>query len=119
MKVESRKCTAPFFKSETVDDLLSSDPIKLCSVHAVENVNAIYSGSTLPFSHSGITLIYGENGSGKSGYTRILKNACFAKHVEPEILSNVYKNQKGPQGAKISFLKNGERLVWDWSPEKH
>lgn len=115
---EQKNCTAPFFKSETVDELPSSDPIKLCSVHAVENVNAIYNGSTLPFSHSGITLIYGENGSGKSGYTRILKNACFAKHVEPEILPNVYKNQKGPQGAKISFLKNGERLVWDWSPGK-
>lgn len=115
---EQKNCTAPFFKSETVDDLPSTDPIKLCSVHAVENVNAIYNGSTLPFSHSGITLIYGENGSGKSGYTRLLKNACFAKHVEPEILPNVYKNQKGPQSAKISFLKNGERLVWDWSPGK-
>lgn len=85
-------------------------------MHSVENVNAIYNGSTLPFSHSGITLIYGENGSGKSGYTRLLKNACFAKHVEPEILPNIYKPQKGSQCAKISFIKNGERFVWEWSP---
>ncbi|MBK5411543.1 AAA family ATPase [Pseudomonas sp. TH34] len=113
---EQKNCTAPFFQSETADDQPLSDPIKLCSVHSVENVNAIYNGSTLPFSHSGITLIYGENGSGKSGYTRLLKNACFAKHVEPEILPNIYKPQKGSQCAKISFIKNGERFVWEWSP---
>lgn len=115
---ELKDCTAPFVKNEIIDDLPTSEPIKLCSVYAVENVNAIYNGSTLPFSHSGVTLIYGENGSGKSGYTRLLKNACFSKHIEPEILPNVYKNQKGPQTAKISFLKNGERLVWEWSPGK-
>lgn len=115
---EHKDCIAPFFEAEVTGDLPADDPIKLCSIHAVENVNAIDNGSALPFNHDGITLIYGENGSGKSGYTRILKSACFSKHVEPEILANVYKAHKGPQSAKISLLKNGERLVWDWSPGK-
>lgn len=115
---EQRKCIAPVFTSESIDDALTPDPIKLCGVHTVENVNAIHNGSILPFSHQGITLIYGENGSGKSGYTRILKSACFAKHIDPEILPNIYKSGSRPQSAKISFIKNGERIHWDWSPGK-
>ena len=115
---EQKNCSAPLLMSETVDEAPSDEPIKLCSIHAVENVNAIDNSTKLPFSHEGITLIYGENGSGKSGYTRILKSACFSKHVESEILTNVYKANKGLQSAKISLLKNGERLVWDWSPGK-
>jgi energy-coupling factor transporter ATP-binding protein EcfA2 len=115
---EQKNCTSPFLENKESDIEPAVEVVNLCSVHAVENVNAIHNSSRLPFSHSGITIIYGENGSGKSGYTRILKNACFAKYVEPEILKNVYKNQNGPQSAKITFLKNGERITWDWTPGK-
>ncbi|MGW7773265.1 AAA family ATPase [Pseudomonas machongensis] len=113
---EKKNCSAPTINSETEGEIIASVPVRLCNIHHAQNINAISSESSLPFSHNGLTLIYGENGSGKSGYTRILKNACFAKHIEPEILPNVYKQGSGPQSAIITYIKNGEKQQWKWSP---
>ncbi|MDJ0354395.1 ATP-binding protein [Pseudarthrobacter sp. PH31-O2] len=45
-----------------------SDPVRLLQLRNVEGINALASGQTLTFSGSGLTVIYGDNGSGKSGY---------------------------------------------------
>ncbi|MCK8686145.1 AAA family ATPase [Pseudomonas umsongensis] len=116
---DNKECSPPVYELDGLDVETTDDPIKLCSIDLVENINAIHSEAKLPFGHSGITLIYGENGSGKSGYSRILKNACFAKHVEPTLLSNIYKPKTSKQSARISFLKNGNREEWTWSPGKN
>jgi hypothetical protein len=50
----------------------------LTSISKVAGVNRLAPGQTLPFETSGITVIYGDNGAGKSGYARILKRACRA-----------------------------------------
>ncbi len=39
-----------------------------------------------------MTIIYGDNGMGKSGYARILKRACRARHPG-EIEPNIYAEQ--------------------------
>src|SRR5699024_7877896 len=44
-------------------------------IEDVSGVNALASESPLTFGKSGITIIYGDNGSGKSGYARILRRA--------------------------------------------
>lgn len=116
---ETKECSPPVYELDGQNTEASAEPIKLCSIDTVENINAIHSEAKLPFGHSGITLIYGENGSGKSGYSRILKNACFAKHVEPTLLSNIYKPKTSTQSARISFLKNDNREEWTWSPGKN
>ncbi|UPT76071.1 MAG: AAA family ATPase [Elusimicrobiota bacterium] len=54
-----------------------------------QNVNMLKPGETLGLSTNGLTLIYGANGSGKSGYTRIFKKACAARTAE-DILANVF-----------------------------
>jgi hypothetical protein len=63
--------------------------VRVASISEVKNVNAISSEVPLTFSDIGLTVIYGENGSGKSGYVRILKNLCRAKD-RPEILPNAF-----------------------------
>ena len=50
----------------------------LCSIDNVKNANQLASNQTLSFAIDGITLFYGHNGSGKSGYCRILKKFCRA-----------------------------------------
>ncbi|MEN1831704.1 ATP-binding protein [Pseudomonas lijiangensis] len=116
---ENKECSPPVYELDGQNTKTSDEPIKLCSIDLVENVNAIHSEAKLPFGHSGITLIYGENGSGKSGYSRILKNACFAKHVETSLLSNIYKPKTSKQSARISFIKDGNREEWIWTPGKN
>lgn len=117
---EYKECSPPVYELDGSLAETSAEPIKLCSIDMVENINAIHSEAKLPFGHSGITLIYGENGSGKSGYSRILKSACFAKHVEPTLLGNIYKPKTLRQSARISYLKSGNREEWTWgSGKKH
>jgi ABC-type dipeptide/oligopeptide/nickel transport system ATPase subunit len=73
---------------------------RLAAIGNVEGANALRAGQELKFGRQ-LTVVYGENGSGKSGYARVLKKACSAKSVE-EILPNVY-SQNAPQSASCTF----------------
>jgi len=55
------------------------------------NINAIPVNSYIPFAHEGLTVIYGENGTGKSGYARVLKRACNARDTKEMIHPNVFQ----------------------------
>ena len=60
---------------------LDSSQVILRSIKDVERANALASGKTLPFAVKGITVIYGDNASGKSGYARILKRLAVQGRV--------------------------------------
>ncbi len=63
--------------------------VALASVSDVVGVNRLAPGQTLAFRANGLTVIYGNNGVGKSGYARILKRACRAR-FPGEILPNAF-----------------------------
>jgi energy-coupling factor transporter ATP-binding protein EcfA2 len=66
-------------------------------LHAIKNmrhVNAIAENQHLPFSATGMTVIYGDNGSGKSGYSRVLKRACRAR----DQMEAIHPNANLPAG---------------------
>ena len=68
----------------------SKGNIVLKALKQLQNINKIPNGSAIPFGHQGLTAIYGENGTGKSGYARVLKRACRARDTQERILPNVY-----------------------------
>ncbi len=49
--------------------------------------------TALTLAPKGIVIIFGLNGVGKSGYTRILKSSCHSRHPET-ILGNVFKARR-------------------------
>lgn len=53
--------------------------IELLAMKNMRHVNAIAENLRLSFMAGGMTVIYGDNGSGKSGYSRVLKRACRAR----------------------------------------
>jgi ABC-type sulfate/molybdate transport systems ATPase subunit len=77
--------------------------VKLLSIDDVRHVNIIKPGQTQPFAESGVTVVYGDNGSGKSGYSRILKLACQARDKDERILPNVFAT--APTGTPTATLK--------------
>jgi len=99
------------------DDLIESDStqpsIRLLGVGRPFGVNALNSDASLDLHPDGLTIVYGENGSGKSGWARILKNATRARHSEP-VLSDVFDSNPQPQRARITYTADGEEvdLVW-------
>ncbi len=54
-------------------------------------INALPATAKMTFSPA-LTVVYGGNGVGKSGFTRILSNVCFSRTQHP-ILPNVYDEQ--------------------------
>ena len=61
----------------------------LQKIESPSNVNSLAPDGKLRFSRNGLDIIYGENGSGKTGYG--LKKCCKASHID-SILQNVFKN---------------------------
>lgn len=66
-----------------------SGSLRLVALHSVENVNALAHGQRLPFGINGMTVVYGDNGAGKSSYARVLKEACRASARTP-VLHNIF-----------------------------
>ena len=62
--------------------------VELRSMKNLRYVNAIAENQHLCFSAAGISVIYGDNGSGKSGYSRVLKRACRARDQAEAIHPN-------------------------------
>jgi energy-coupling factor transporter ATP-binding protein EcfA2 len=99
-----------------------SAALTLLSVADVIGANNLAPCQTLAFEPEGITIIYGDNGAGKSGYARILKRACRARHAG-NIEANVYDNQPPKVAtAEITYSVGGVVQPiehWQDSPHPH
>lgn len=79
-------------------------PIVLKGIANVQNVNRLVAKAELNFCPKALTVIYGRNGSGKSGFVRILRTACRTRVENPtrlKVLSDVYGGGTVPQSADI------------------
>ncbi len=68
----------------------NSTHVELRAMKNLRHVNAIAENQHLPFGATGLTVIYGDNGSGKSGYSRVLKRACRARDQMEAIHPNAH-----------------------------
>jgi hypothetical protein len=83
-------------------------------------INDLAPGQTLTFEQNGMAIIYGDNATGKSGYARIFKRACRARHpgkIEP----NIYAEQPPPRAAAtITYSIGGApQSPEKWQDEDH
>ena len=68
----------------------AGETVALTAISDVVGVNKLAPGQELPFQVDGITVVYGDNGVGKSGYARILKRACRSR-FPGRILPNAFE----------------------------
>ena len=89
---------------------IGEKPLTLERILNITHVNAIKNGSSIPFGLHGLTIVYGQNGSGKSSYARILKRACRARDTKEPIHPNAFDaNEIGPATATIKIA--GFRVI--------
>lgn len=88
--------------------------LQLLSMSEIEGVNKLAADQILDFSNN-ITVIYGENATGKSGYSRILKTLGLCYQKENKVLCNVYDTCEKSQKAKIKYMLNNKpgEFTWD------
>jgi energy-coupling factor transporter ATP-binding protein EcfA2 len=94
----------------------SGEPISLVRIAAPTGINALPDDQALDFSKVGLSIVYGDNGSGKSGYVRILKHACRTRDGQTSIRRDVEDTAVTPQSATIAFARAGVEDSHNWTP---
>ncbi|RQU90552.1 hypothetical protein DF053_03375 [Burkholderia cepacia] len=94
--------------------------VTLVSLRNLKGVNAIAPNQSVDFAAKGLTVVYGGNGAGKSGYSRVLRKACRARSTGGPILGNVFAGgAKVAPSAEIEIRRPGsdrtEVLLWTQS----
>ena len=93
----------------------NADIAKILSIENPININSLHNRAKLEFENTGLTVVYGNNGSGKSGYSKILKKICWSRHKNVQLKTNVYTNDSTPQSVTVNYEKatNVHSLNWN------
>jgi energy-coupling factor transporter ATP-binding protein EcfA2 len=91
----------------------STAALKLTSISDVQGIENLSPRTPLQLGIGNLTVVYGHNGSGKSGYTRLLKKAC-GKPRALDLKSNVFLPEPQQRSCRISFIWGTEEktIVW-------
>jgi energy-coupling factor transporter ATP-binding protein EcfA2 len=94
---EQAPCPECLSESHAAPESPRVPKVTLNSLGEVKYVNRLAENQTLHFAVDGITVIYGDNGSGKSGYCRLLKKLCRVRSGgEEQILGNAFESEETP-----------------------
>lgn len=87
--------------------------LKFTNLEDVKGVNALIEDQIIKFGPN-LTILFGSNGSGKSGYVRLLKKVFYSKSPE-EIIGNIYSSSKKKSiSAKFTFNTNSGIKVFNY-----
>lgn len=104
----------PLLDIETRQDE-SAPPLSLIRLSNVRGVNALTSGAVIE-PHEGLTVLYGENGTGKTGYSRIFKALANSRTADT-ILGDIDADAPEGQEAKLEFKLGDDEQVLTWTGE--
>lgn len=90
--------------------------VQLESIKNLQHVNALAPQQRVPIAKTGLSVIYGENGAGKSGYSRVLKKACRARDqsepIHPD--ARLAPGQGGVAQASFDLLIDDQPVEVTW-----
>lgn len=94
----------------------SQTSVNLISISDLQGVNRLPPNQSISFGASpGLTVIYGDTGSGKSGYARVFKKACRTRGSLPVIRRDTFAPPDStPSTGKIVFSTDGEEHTVAW-----
>ena len=108
--------------SATVPDIQSEEipgasPLKetvtITALRGLRNVNALLEDASLTFAPAGLTVVFGDNGSGKSGYARVISQGVTSRLKDRKIHPNAFSASTVTQEATIDFEVDSSQKEWE------
>jgi hypothetical protein len=94
---------------------LPTEALRLLSLADVLGVNALAESQKLDFNPR-MTLIFGENAAGKTGYVRVLKRVAAVRSAEP-IIADIHRPAKNAPQATIRYQLGDAAAELRWTGE--
>lgn len=93
--------------------------VKLIALRDVRNVNRLAPDQVMSFAEKGLTVVYGGNAAGKSGYARVLKHACRSRDASEDVRPNALVDPAthGVPQAKFDIELAGIKSEVSWKKE--
>ena len=116
LKDKKIEIESPEDVKEFIEQKVEEPKVILKKMYDLKNVNALCKGEFIDFGEESLTVIYGKNATGKSGYSRVLKNACKARDKE-KIIPNIYENVFNKDAiaeANFDLIVNGDSTSEKW-----
>lgn len=92
------------------------EPLTITSLSAITGVNALVEGGAIE-PHEGLTILFGENGTGKTGYSRVFKRLAASRTADV-ILSNIEATSPQAQSALVSYTLGGVPKTYSWTGQQ-
>ncbi len=99
----------------------ADDDILLCSIGPLMGVDRLASDQELKFAVDGVTLVFGDNASGKSGYARAARQLCHAR-IPGRLRGDVYVERAKREPITVAYChqrRSGGEVVTETWKEGH
>lgn len=118
--IEENHCVAAVttFPSDITFRNAVGNRVMLTQISNIKGIGALEPREPLSFG-DGLTIVYGQNGCGKSSYVRILKALANPQHADA-VFGNVYRKSKENPEATATFTIDGvhQNVVWNKASKK-
>lgn len=101
---------------ELAGEAILTNDLRLVRIGNVVGIENLAPRRPLEFDGHNLVVVYGHNGAGKSGYTRIMKRAT-GKPRAAILQTNVFQPRAVQRGCQIVVSRAGNDETFDWHPE--
>ncbi|MDP3464096.1 MAG: AAA family ATPase [Bacteroidales bacterium] len=102
-----KKTVQPKIKVAATSRAANAEDFLLSEIKGIKGVNALKDDQSIPISKN-LSIIYGDNGVGKSGYIRILNNA-FLSRGDKSLHNNIYSTVKPKENSCVFKFKDSTK----------
>ncbi|KAA1251348.1 AAA family ATPase [Mycobacterium simiae] len=100
-----------------VSNLETAEPLIIDKLCDVTGVNALVTGAVIE-PHEAMTILFGENGTGKTGYSRIFKALAASRTADEVILGNIDAPSAQSQSATVNYRLGDHANTLTWAGER-
>lgn len=115
--VENAPGLQPLTKESLPKVSTDASVLTLTQLGQFKHVNKLAEEQAIHFAPLGVTVVYGDNGSGKSGFSRVIKSACRARVKGEPVLPDARINvpHQGVPEARFGIRRGDEEMIVAWA----